>query len=143
MLQLTRQRNLDAVERGTLELKLADAAHVPWPDDAFTVALSANTFFFIEQPDSVLAELRRVLAPGGRLIIGTVPGPLPQPSVRNWWVYVWGSRMHVYDDHDMRAMLERTGFADVTVTRSLNGSEPVQLICASCGPGGSREPSVP
>ncbi len=92
--------------------------------------MSANTFFFIAQPERVLAELHRVLSPGGRLVIATVPGPLPSPSLRNWWVYVWGSRMHVYDEPTMRAMLERAGFGDTTITQTA-GKEPLQLIRAS------------
>jgi ubiquinone/menaquinone biosynthesis C-methylase UbiE len=117
MLVLSRERNGEAVERGALELKLGDAAKLPWPDDAFTVALSANTFFFFERPELVLAELHRVLSPGGRLVIGTVPGPLPPPSPRNWWVWVWGSRMHAYDDEAMRSMLAAANFGEIEVTR--------------------------
>jgi SAM-dependent methyltransferase len=113
-----------------LELKLGDAAHLPWPDGAFTVALSANTFFFLQQPELVLAELHRVVSPGGRVVIGTVPGPLPTPSLRNWWVWVWGSRMHVYDDESMRSMLDAAGFAEVAVTRSSRSAEPLQLVRA-------------
>jgi ubiquinone/menaquinone biosynthesis C-methylase UbiE len=83
MLELSRERNREALERGALELKLADAAQLPWPDGTFSVVLSANTFFFIQQPERALAELRRVLSPGGRVVIATVPGPLPAPSLRN------------------------------------------------------------
>jgi SAM-dependent methyltransferase len=130
MLALSRERNREAVEHGLLELKLGEAEQLPWPDGAFGVALSANTFFFVAQPERVLAELHRVLSPGGRLVIATVPGPLPAPSLRNWWVYVWGSRMHAYDETAMRAMLERAGFRDITITHTTE-KEPLQLIRAS------------
>lgn len=131
MLALSRERNRKAVEHGALELKQGDAAKLPWPDGAFTLALSANTFFFFERPELVLAELRRVLSPGGRLVIGTVPGPLPAPSLRNWWVWVWGSRMHAYDDETMRSMLNAAGFAEIEITRPSRSVEPLQLIRAT------------
>ncbi len=132
MLALSRERNQDAVERDVLELKLDDAAQLPWPDGAFTVALSANTFFFA-QPALVLAELHRVLTPGGRVVIGTVPGPLPSPSLRNWWVWVWvwGSQMHVYDDETMRSMFDAAGFAEIEITRPRRTAEPLQLVRAA------------
>ena len=133
MLALSRERNREAIERGALELKLGDAAQLPWPDGAFTVVLSANTFFFFEQPELVLAELHRVLSPDGRVVIGTVPGPLPPASLRNWWVWVWGSRMHAYDDETMRSMLEAANFAEIEVTRSSRSAEPLQLVRAACG----------
>jgi SAM-dependent methyltransferase len=130
MRDLTSQRNRGAVETGALELKLGEAEQLPWPDATFNVLLSANTFFFIAQPERALAEFLRVLSPGGRMVIATVPGPLPAPSLRNWWVYVWGSQMHVYDDEQMRAMVERAGFRSVTVTSAGSEGQPLQLVQA-------------
>jgi ubiquinone/menaquinone biosynthesis C-methylase UbiE len=133
MLALSRERNREAVERGALELKLGDATQLPWADSSFTVVLSANTFFFFTQPEMVLVELSRVLSPGGRLVIGTVPGPLPAPSLRNWWVWVWvwGSRMHTYDDETMCSMLDAASFSEIEVTRPSRAVEPLQLVRAT------------
>jgi SAM-dependent methyltransferase len=130
MLELSRKRNRGAVETGALELKLADAEQLPWPDATFSVLLSANTFFFIERPERALAEFYRVLAPGGRIVVATVPCPLPSPSLRNWWVYVWGSQMHVYDDEQMRAMVEHAGFNGVAVTHTGDEGQPLQVAQA-------------
>ena len=130
MLDLTSKRNRGAVETGALELKLAEAEQLPWPDATFSALLSANTFFFIEQPERALAEFYRVLSPGGRIVIATVPGPLPAPSLRNWWVYVWGSQMHVYDDEQMRAMVEHAGFSGVAVTHAGDEGQPLQVAQA-------------
>jgi SAM-dependent methyltransferase len=130
MIDLTTKRNHGAVETGALELKLAEADRLPWQDETFSVLLSANTFFFIEQPERALAEFFRVLSPGGRMVMATVPGPLPAPSLRNWWVYVWGSQMHVYDDDEMRSMAQRAGFSDVATTRMVNEGQPLQLVQA-------------
>jgi SAM-dependent methyltransferase len=115
MLELSAERNRDDVARGRLQLERGDAAQLPWPDERFTVALSANAFFFFDRPQQVLDELFRVLAPGGRLIVATVPGPLPTPSLRTWWVWVWGSALRVHTDEEMRAMYERAGFTDIRV----------------------------
>lgn len=117
-------------KRARLEVKLGEAEQLPWPDGAFDVLLSANTFFFIERPERALAEFFRVLSPGGRMVLASVPGPLPAASLRNWWVYVWGSQMHVYDDERMRAMVEHAGFTDVTATSTGSGAQPLQLVVA-------------
>ncbi len=130
MLRLSGERNAGALREGRLDLKQGDASRLPWPDGSFDLVLSANTFFFIADPAPVLAEIRRVLVPDGRVVIGTVPGPLPQASLRNWWVYVWGPRMHVYDEQTMRAMLEHAGFHGISITR-IDDGEPLQLILAS------------
>lgn len=115
MLALTIARNREAVAEDRLRVKLGDAAELPWPDASFDLALSANMFFFVERPQRALDELFRVLASGGRLVMSTAPGPLPKPSLENWWVAVWGSALRVYGEDEMRAMYERAGFEDVRV----------------------------
>jgi ubiquinone/menaquinone biosynthesis C-methylase UbiE len=47
----------------------ADVHDLPFDDDAFDVAVCANTFHYFTHPETVLAEARRVLRPGGRLVI--------------------------------------------------------------------------
>ena len=131
MIALSMERNREAVAQDRLTLKLGDAAAIPWPERTFSVALSANMLFFVEAPESVLAEHLRVLEPGGRLVMATVPGPLPEPSLRNWWVAVWGSRMYVHTDEAMRELLSRAGFDEITVESTRpEGAEPLQLIRA-------------
>ena len=123
MLALAIERNRQAIADERLLLKLGDAARIPWPDRSFDAALSANMFFFVEESERVLAELSRVLVPGGRLVIATMPGPLPKPSLRcPWLLPPMGPALRVYTDDEMRAMFERAGFTDVSVR-----SEGLQL----------------
>ena len=55
------------------EWHVADAASLPFPDDSFDVVLCQMGLMFIENRPAALREMRRVLAPGGRLAINT-PG---------------------------------------------------------------------
>ncbi len=50
-------------------LGVADAAALPFPAGCFDVVLSTSSFHFWPQPHRVLSEVRRILAPGGRLAI--------------------------------------------------------------------------
>jgi SAM-dependent methyltransferase len=45
----------------------ADAADLPFPDGAFDVVLCEQGLQFMPDPAAAVAEMRRVLAPGGRL----------------------------------------------------------------------------
>ena len=47
----------------------ADVHDLPFDDDVFDVAVCANTFHYFTHPEQVLVEARRVLRPGGRLVV--------------------------------------------------------------------------
>ncbi|QLE56817.1 class I SAM-dependent methyltransferase [Nostoc sp. TCL26-01] len=47
----------------------ASAASLPFANDSFDVIVSASSFHYFDNPNTVLQEMRRVLKPNGRLII--------------------------------------------------------------------------
>jgi SAM-dependent methyltransferase len=131
MLTLCMARNAGAIAQERLQLKLGDAAVIPWRDESFTAVISANMFFFVYDPPAVLAELHRVLTPGGRLVIATISGPLPAPSLRNWWLYPpMGPALNAHTDEEMHALLTDAGFTSVGVT-SDGGGLALQLARAT------------
>jgi SAM-dependent methyltransferase len=55
------------------DLRVADlGAPLPYPDDRFDVVVASLSLHYVEDWASVLAELRRVLAPGGRLVVSII-----------------------------------------------------------------------
>lgn len=63
------RRNRAAIRQGRVEIRRADAARLPFPDAAFTRVGSLNSLQFWPAPAQGLAELHRVLAPGGRVAV--------------------------------------------------------------------------
>lgn len=53
------------------EGRVADAAHIPYPDESFDLAFADNVMEHLERPAEVFAELERVLKPGGKLLFKT------------------------------------------------------------------------
>ncbi|GMU39074.1 MAG: methyltransferase domain-containing protein [Phycisphaerae bacterium] len=47
----------------------ADSEHLPFADASFDVVTCSNSFHHYPHQDAVVAEMRRVLAPGGRLVL--------------------------------------------------------------------------
>lgn len=56
-------------ERSGLRFEQGDVHALPFGDEAFDAVVCANTFHYFTQPEQVLAEARRVLRPGGRLVL--------------------------------------------------------------------------
>jgi len=52
-----------------VELREADAEALPFDDGAFTAALCTTSMHHYQHPDRAIAQIARVLAPGGRAVI--------------------------------------------------------------------------
>jgi len=51
------------------EVREGSAESIPFEDDRFTAALAVSTYHHWADPEAGLAEVQRVLSPGGRLLI--------------------------------------------------------------------------
>lgn len=67
---LERARRL-AAEEGIANVtwRDGDVAHLPWPDRSFTIVTTRFAVHHFPQPDIVFAEMLRVCAPGGRIVV--------------------------------------------------------------------------
>jgi ubiquinone/menaquinone biosynthesis C-methylase UbiE len=65
-----------AAERGVTDLRPSqgDARELPYADDTFDGAYLVAVLGEIPEPGTALAELRRVVKPGGRVVVGELFG---------------------------------------------------------------------
>ena len=93
-----------------VELEPGDANHLPYPDSSFDVATSTQVLEYVEDIPGALAELRRVLRPGGRVLLLDT----------DWDSVVW----HSGDRERMRRILTawEPHLADPHLPRTLRGS---------------------
>lgn len=74
MVEAAAARYRDEVAAGTVTVQVGEIAALPLADDAVDRVLTVNTIYFWPDLPAALVELRRVLAPGGRLVIGIRDG---------------------------------------------------------------------
>ena len=110
---LTRRR-AERYGVGNLTLDVADAEALPYADDRFDGAFSWSVLRYVPGPAQALAEMFRVLRPGGRLAADFPNKYCP------WFgpvKMVLGIRPHVHDRlftaSELRAMAHDAGFVDV------------------------------
>jgi ubiquinone/menaquinone biosynthesis C-methylase UbiE len=73
MLTAASKRNAAAVREGKVDLRLGDATRLPFADAMFDKVFSIHSIYFWRLPLLVLGEIRRVLKPGGCLVLTVLP----------------------------------------------------------------------
>ncbi len=125
-----------AASRGIAKTIVADALHLPFPDQVFDVATVAFGLRNMADYPAALREMHRILKPGGRLVIldfslpnGILRGPyrwyLHQvlPRLAGWltgqqdaYEYLGGSIEAFPSGQAMTALLESCGFEKTSFT---------------------------
>jgi SAM-dependent methyltransferase len=76
MLRAARRRNAHGLRRGVVDLRLGCVDELPEFDVPFDKVLAVNTMLFWKEPVARLAEIRRLLRPGGLIAVAHQPrGP--------------------------------------------------------------------
>jgi SAM-dependent methyltransferase len=96
---------------------------LPFAAQSFEAVLAKDILEHVRRPWKVVAEIRRVLAPGGRVLVST---PMPKPEV------VWNDYTHIrgFTRLALRQMFEDNGFEVVQLIRmgSLRGAGRLRLV---------------
>ncbi len=118
----------------------SNAEAMPLPDEAHDVVLCQMSLQFFPNKPAALREMRRVLAPGGRLILN-VPGKIPRifEIIDNALERHIGPQAAVFvrmvfslhDPDEVRGLISDAGFQDVTVqtlTKALRVPAPEEFL---------------
>lgn len=117
---------LQRARRRGIRVALGTGEDLPYSDDAFGGVLMAFTLCFLRDPHTAFAEVARVLAAGGGLVLGLLPKGTP-------WADSYAQRgadghrlygnAHFYTAEEAQDLLERAGF-HVASYRSTLFQEP-------------------
>ena len=121
MIESARKRHASAVQDGRLTLVAGDVTRLPLADDSVDRVLTVNTVYFWPDLSAAFGEIRRVLAPGGRLVIGIRDGAVMQRVSRDVFT--------IRSPQELADALTTNGFAGVEVVSAPDGQ--THLITAT------------
>jgi ubiquinone/menaquinone biosynthesis C-methylase UbiE len=112
----SRRYNAQAIRAGRVEVHQADVGKLSFPDNTFDLVTGVETHFWWSEIAAGLREIRRVLKPGGTLILiaevykgaDTIASRLCERTAP-----ITGMKMLTFDEH--RDLLASVGFADVRI----------------------------
>lgn len=120
----TLRRAREAFPAGALRSAVSDVRALPFRDGSFDAIYSMGTIEHFDETEQAVAEMARVLKPGGRAIIG-VPNrhdpflrPLMATVLQAAGLYAYGYEKS-YSRRALRLMLERAGLSVVDDTAIL------------------------
>ncbi len=105
MLRRAERRNRAAILAGRMELVEGTFDALPWPDAAFDKVLLVNAVYFFDSAGRDMSEVRRVLRPGGRLVVYATD----RASMRTW-PFSRPETHTTFDAGDLAGLLRRAGF---------------------------------
>jgi ubiquinone/menaquinone biosynthesis C-methylase UbiE len=122
MLAIARQRAADV--HPDADLREGDAEDLPFADGSFDSCVCALSLCTIPHPGRAIAEMKRVLVPGGRLLLlDHVGSTWPPVRAAQWLVEQVTSRVAgEYFTRRQRPLVEAAGFEIVEAQRSKAGT---------------------
>lgn len=111
----------------SIEWRQADATDLPFSDEGFDVICCQQGLQFFDDPTAVLAEMHRVLVPGGRVALSVwrpldyQPGYVGLANALERYIgdeagTMMRSPFPAWDGEDLRTFVQNVGFDDVSVT---------------------------
>jgi len=123
MLSVARRHLRRAIDAGTARVDRGDAGAIPHAGEAFDKAFSVHSVYFWPDLDAGLRELRRVLRPGGELLLAFHDG-----SSAVLRAELPASVYRLRSAEEIARALETAGFRDVR--RETDRETGLCLACA-------------
>jgi SAM-dependent methyltransferase len=122
---VARSVNAGWIQAGRVDIRQGSVSHLPFPDATFDVVTAVETHYYWPNPVADHAEIRRVLRPGGRLVIiaETYKGRRLDALYRPAMALLRATHLSVSEHRDL---LSAAGYAEIMVFEE----RPKGWLCA-------------
>ena len=113
MVRAAEARHREAVAAGRLTVQTGEVEQLPLADAAVDRVLTVNTVYFWPDLAAALREVRRVLAPGGKLVVGIRDGSVMEQVSPDVFT--------LRSPDELRSAIEAAGFGEARVSSAPDG----------------------
>lgn len=114
MVQLSKKVNRALIKRGLVEIRYGTVSSLPFADSMFDLATAFEAYYFWPNLIGDLKEIKRVLKPGGTLLIANEVYKHEKFEKRNIKLAKWGDMMlHTPDEY--RDFLNEAGYMAIEI----------------------------
>jgi SAM-dependent methyltransferase len=117
-------RTRAAGREGRANLVHGDGITIPFPDHSADAAFTVHTIYFMPDPAATLADIARVVRPGGRLVIACRTSDTPLPDWMDRTVY------RVPTAAQLDTMVTTAGYVDIDHRTVPNVGHDLHLVIA-------------
>ncbi|MDP9242739.1 MAG: methyltransferase domain-containing protein, partial [Actinomycetota bacterium] len=105
-----------------VRFEVGDSEHLPFDDAEFTTVLCSNSFHHYPHPVLAVREMARVLAPGGRLVIGDACADLATARIADRFLRRFEpGHVRLYRSGELGSFLYGAGLTRVSLRRLSDG----------------------
>jgi ubiquinone/menaquinone biosynthesis C-methylase UbiE len=120
--EMIRQARALASGLANVHFEIADSEHLPLDDGAFTAVLCSSSFHHYPDPGRAVREMTRVLAPGGRLVLGDACSDRTAARVADVFLRRFEpGHVRLYRSDELGAFVQGAGLSRVELRRLSGG----------------------
>lgn len=114
----------------TADFRIGEVTCLPYPDAYFDVVLAAHVLEHIADPQAALAEMKRVLKPGGLMVVCVTRQSVMGRAIQLRW------RTHAVDENGAKDWLNRAGLTTIRPLRAISVGcfDRMSIACAARKP---------
>jgi ubiquinone/menaquinone biosynthesis C-methylase UbiE len=120
--EMIRQARELASGLANVHFEIADSEHLPFDDGAFTAVVCSNSFHHYPDPGRAVREMTRVLAPGGRLVLGDACSDRTAARIADAFLRRFEpGHVRLYRSDELGAFVQGAGLSRVELRRLSGG----------------------
>jgi ubiquinone/menaquinone biosynthesis C-methylase UbiE len=123
MVKTATKLNKNSIEQGRVQIAQGEVEKIPFSDGMFDKIFTVNTIYFWSDPILGLQEIKRVLKPGGRLVITFRSKDIMSQRTSDEYDF----SLYTPEVEEVETLLKETGYSNISIQHFRDNS--IEYYC--------------